>query len=222
MSTIIKAADAQVFPSGLEVRHAAYHFSDMETQAENYLQDVRRRVQQIVDEAHRHADAIRKQAEQEGRQAALAAVRDVLDRRVTAQMETLLPALRECIDAVHHARQTWMNHWERSAVRVATAIARKVIRRELSRQPDIAGDLVRETLELAGGNGEITLRLNPTDHENLGQQIEAWTAELARLAPTHIVADPEISLGGCRLETCFGSIDQQVETQLQRIEEELT
>jgi len=36
------------------------------------------------------------------------------------------------------------------------------------------------------------------------------------------VADPDITPGGCRVDTQFGSIDQQLETQLARIEEELT
>ncbi|MFQ5550985.1 MAG: FliH/SctL family protein [Gemmatimonadales bacterium] len=37
-----------------------------------------------------------------------------------------------------------------------------------------------------------------------------------------IVADSAVSPGGCFVETEFGNIDQQFETQLARIEEELT
>jgi flagellar assembly protein FliH len=42
------------------------------------------------------------------------------------------------------------------------------------------------------------------------------------LAPAEMIADPEISPGGCRIETLHGAIDQQFESQLARIEEELT
>ena len=42
------------------------------------------------------------------------------------------------------------------------------------------------------------------------------------LTTAEIVADPAITLGGCRVETRFGIIDQQFEAQLKRIEEELT
>jgi flagellar biosynthesis/type III secretory pathway protein FliH len=52
-------------------------------------------------------------------------------------------------------------------------------------------------------------------------QIEHLSATLSRLAPSQIVADDAISIGGCRVETKFGAIDQQVESQLRRIEEEL-
>ena len=65
------------------------------------------------------------------------------------------------------------------------------------------------------------LHLHPEDHANLGQQVTRLTAEMAALGPTTVVADPAISPGGCRVETRFGSIDQQFEAQLARIEKEL-
>ena len=43
-----------------------------------------------------------------------------------------------------------------------------------------------------------------------------------RILDGAIVADPEITTGGCRVETQFGMIDQQFEAKLERIEEELT
>jgi flagellar biosynthesis/type III secretory pathway protein FliH len=51
--------------------------------------------------------------------------------------------------------------------------------------------------------------------------MQAVVRELAPLAQTELVADPQISAGGCRVETRFGVIDQQFESQLARIEEEL-
>jgi flagellar biosynthesis/type III secretory pathway protein FliH len=36
------------------------------------------------------------------------------------------------------------------------------------------------------------------------------------------VADDAVSPGGCRLNTEFGTIDKQLETQLERIKEELS
>ena len=51
---------------------------------------------------------------------------------------------------------------------------------------------------------------------NVGQAIN-----IAPLANTELVADPQITQGGCRVETRFGVIDQQFEAQLARIEDEL-
>jgi len=45
--------------------------------------------------------------------------------------------------------------------------------------------------------------------------------EMAALGSAEVTADAQITPGGCRVETRFGSIDQQFESQLKRIEEEL-
>jgi flagellar assembly protein FliH len=91
----------------------------------------------------------------------------------------------------------------------------------VQRVPLITVELIREALQLAAGNERITLRLNPTDHETLRDHIAKLTAEMNSLAETRVVADSSITAGGCRVDTEFGSIDQQLEAQLARITEEL-
>jgi flagellar assembly protein FliH len=82
-------------------------------------------------------------------------------------------------------------------------------------------DLVREALHLAAGNERITIRLHPDDQATLGDRALKLVEELGSLAEVRIVAEPAISRGGCRVDTEFGSIDQQLEAQLARITEEL-
>ncbi len=104
---------------------------------------------------------------------------------------------------------------------MATAIAERIIRRELSQDPQITLDLIADSLRLAAGMTEISLHINPTDYENLGTQITRLAETVSHLTPSAIVADADITPGGCRIKTKFGEIDQQIEAQLRRIEEEL-
>lgn len=219
MPTIIKAGD-QIIQS------VAFNFDDMAVKAGQYLNKVRAEAAQVLAKAQQDAVAVRQKAEQEGHKQAQTAIEQMADRRaqdlVAAQVETLLPALRQVIQDLHHARQTWLSHWERSAVHVAAAIASRLIRRELSRSPEITLALVREAMELAAGSPQIRVHLNPQDHQSLGKQVQALFRELAAVGSPELIADPQITVGGCRVETRFGVIDQQFEAQLARIEEELT
>ena len=81
---------------------------------------------------------------------------------------------------------------------------------------------MREALELAMGGGHIRIHLNPEDHQRFSSTIPSIADRIKDLAPADIVADPQISAGGCRVITEFGTVDQQIESQLARIEEELT
>jgi flagellar assembly protein FliH len=221
MATIIRKDSPGETKSGRIVQPVAFSFSDMRGQADDYLSIVRQEAAKIVQAAHIEAEQIRRQAEAAGRKAAEAAVERILDEKVARKMETVLPALEQLIAQVNDAKGELLGYWQRSAVRVSTAIAERIIRREVGRDPQITLDTVEEALGLAAGTAEITLHLSPTDHENLGSQVERLAQSLCQLAPSNIVADPQISPGGCRIETRFGEIDLQIQSQLRRIEEDL-
>jgi flagellar assembly protein FliH len=67
----------------------------------------------------------------------------------------------------------------------------------------------------------VCLRMHPHDLAALGDQIERVVAQISRVGNVEVLADATIERGGCRVETRFGSIDQQFAAQLERIEEEL-
>ena len=75
---------------------------------------------------------------------------------------------------------------------------------------------------MATGRQQIKVRLNPHDYETLKGQLYQWTLEIDCLDPDNIIADPDIEIGSCRVDTKFGTIDQQFSSQLSRIEEELS
>ncbi len=217
MPTIIRASD-----QNRSVQQVAFNFDDMATQANRYLEKIRGQAAQILVEAQRQAEQIKKQAEAQGRAAGQRMVQQMTEKQLAQQLATLLPALGEVIREIRHAKQIWLSHWEKQAVHLAAAIAGKVVRREIARDPAIPMKLLREALELAAGTSHVRIHLDAADRQTLGPQIETLIQEMSGLGSVEIVADAKVRPGGCRVETRFGVIDQQVEVQLARIEEELT
>jgi len=199
----------------------AFSLEDMRGRAEEYLENVRREAAKIIQQAHQQAEHIRRQAEAAGRQAADDAVERILDEKVGRRMETLLPALEQVIQQIKDVRGELQRHWEKASIRVAAAIAERIIRRELKQEPHITLEIIGQMLALAVGSTEITLHLSPTDYANLGLQVKRLAATLCQLAPSEIIADESITAGGCRISTKFGQIDGQIEAQLRRIEQDL-
>jgi flagellar assembly protein FliH len=213
MPTVIRCAESSRGPEQI-----AFNFDDMIAQANRYLDQVRAEAAKIVLKAKQDAEAVRKEAEREGQQLAVQAAECMIQR----QLASVLPALQQAAQEIQHAKQAWLRHWEAGAVHVATAIARRLVRRELEQHPEITLTLVHEALELAAGSSQLRIHLHPDDYKALGGQVEMLTKELAGLAETQLVADAEIARGGCRIDTRFGTIDQQLDAQLERIAEELT
>lgn len=220
MATIIKSGART--GQATAPRPMAFNFDDMAAQADAYLVEVRTEAATIMEDAHTAAEAIRSVAEREGLQFAMDEAERQMGEKISAQISTLLPAMREAVEGIEHAKVSFISHWEASAVHVARVIAEKVIRQNLPRMPEVTPTLIREALELATGSQNVRLHLNPADHETLGDAAEQIIREMSSIASTQIVSDPHISPGGCRVVMPMGIIDQQFEAQLDRIEEELT
>lgn len=216
MATVIKSTDTERASLA-----ASFNFEDMGRQAQRYLAEVHVRARQAVEQAQREADAVRQRAEAAGYDAAQRELDRLVEARVAERLKSLTPVLGRLAEQLDQAREAWLAHWERSAIELSAAIAERIIRRELSHRPEITLDLVREALRLAAGSPQLRVALHPNDFAALGKQARQLVDELARAAPAQVVSDPTVSAGGCRVETAHGVIDQQIETQLARIVEEL-
>ncbi len=148
-------------------------------------------------------------------------VRNEAAVQLGAQLETLLPALHLMMNQFETARQSFLQLWEQSAIRVASKIAARAISRELPEMMDVPLKLLREALELGAGSTSVRIRLNPGDYSSLRPQVDMLIEEMMGAAKTEIVPDGKISPGGCVLETALGVIDNQIEARLERIEQEL-
>ena len=213
MATILRAADAQFSP-----QVAAFNFDDVAAEAAECL---------APGAGRRRRNRRRRPRARPPTSAGRRPKRDARPR-CRSSRKWWPPKWRrrsrrcgQTVAELHHEKQAWISHWETGAVHLAAAIAARVIRRELRQQPEITLALVREALDLAAGSPNVRLHLNPEDYKSLGVQVRTLIDAMSALGDAEVTPDATIGQGGCRVETRFGTIDQQIETQLQRIEEEL-
>jgi flagellar assembly protein FliH len=220
MASVIKAG--RIIPSGTSVQHSEFNLEDMSQHASKYLDNVKQKAAQLVRDAQQQSQRIKSEAAQEGRQAAVETAQEAALQELESRWSQLAPALQQAIAAADQERAAWVRQWEKHLVHLVVAISQRVIRRELSGHPEITQQWIREALELASGSNRITLHLHPDDYTSLATFRDELRAEFSKLVDADIVEDADVSPGGCRVETEYGHIDQQIEAQLARIEEELT
>jgi flagellar assembly protein FliH len=212
MATILRASHAQFSP-----QVASLNLDDVAAEAAECLAQARADAAELVAAAEGQAADIRRQAAEAGCKAAMLE----FERMVAEQVAPAIEALRQTVAELHGEKQAWISRWEGGAVHLAAAIAARVVRREVRQQPAITLALVREALDLAAGSPNVRLHLNPEDYKSLGGQVRSLIDVMSALGDAEVIPDATIAQGGCRVETRFGTIDQQIETQLRRIEEEL-
>jgi len=102
---------------------------------------------------------------------------------------------------------------------LSLGIARKILGRELATRPEAVVELVKEALvEKARQRREISLRVNPEDMEIIRENRSALIEVLSRAKEISIREDPDVARYGVVIETDAGTIDAQLETQLDVIE----
>lgn len=219
MSSVIKT-DGSRGPA-LGSHAVPFALDDVEEKASHYLEQIRGQAAQIIATAQNEAQAIRAQATQDGRQEALKQAQKQANQQVQQQVNSLLPALRQAAQEITQIRANCLRHWQQRVMNLAVAIAQRILRHELPRTPEVTNTLIQESLELAAGSAQLRLHLHPQDHATLSERVPEFATTVGKLALSDIIADPSVGPGGCIVKTEFGQIDQTIEAQLKRIEEEL-
>ena len=110
---------------------------------------------------------------------------------------------------------------EHEIVKLALSIAEKIIGRQLESDPDVALHIAAQAIESVRHQKELVLRVNPEDAQLMRNSRKKLMDILGRTKDIAVREDPEVERGGCIVETENGTVDAQLKTQLQMLEQAL-
>jgi flagellar assembly protein FliH len=134
--------------------------------------------------------------------------------RAAAEAQPVLERMARTIDELAGLRPRLRREAEADLVKLAIAIARRVIRRELAVDPDALHGLVRAALEKLQGQELSRVRV----HASQVSAISALLRERPGGAAIEVAADPSGDPGAAVFETSRGNLDASVDSQLNEIE----
>ncbi|KAA3657774.1 MAG: hypothetical protein DWQ10_12565 [Calditrichaeota bacterium] len=143
--------------------------------------------------------------------------REMLDEQLQAPMEaveSLMSALQEKFEHELHVL-------ENSAVKLAFAIAEKVVHQVAQESSETITAQVREVLNNCKKELSSTLFLHPEDYQFIKENSDLILQIRDKFPGLEFKEAPEISRGGCKLESDNGTIDATIEKQLNKIATEL-
>ncbi|MEM1446472.1 MAG: FliH/SctL family protein [Planctomycetota bacterium] len=103
------------------------------------------------------------------------------------------------------------------ALRIGIKLAEKVLHRAVQTQEDLALQQLHAALSHVLEPSRVKVHVNPADRDVLTQALPGIVESLDQVTHAHLVADTDVSPGGCVVEAGAGTIDAQVETQLDRL-----
>lgn len=187
-----------------------------------YRQDAIAEAQKLFEKKNKEGyEAGYREGLKTGAEEAKANHRKEVEKEVAARMASLQAALEQTVARLVEARDQWQGEWERLGLELACAIAEKVVKAAVARPNDAALANLLQVLSLVGKVPTVTVHLNPADLDSLEHNRSGWSTATRAIGEIKLVADPQMTAGGCRINTEFGSIDASIEKQLERIRDEL-
>jgi type III secretion protein L len=172
---------------------------DAKQQANQIIAQAQAQAQEILAKAQEERQQMMNQGREEGRQEGLKSLSELLVRAKMAANEMV--------------RQS-----QPQALELALKIAEKILGRDLERDPQLLVDICANAMETVRSAKQVVFRVNPKAGQVLRERKAELMQAIGRSVDVAIKDDPDVEQLGCVIQTEFGTIDAQLTTQLQMLQ----
>jgi len=210
-----------------------FNLNDIEAEAAALIARARREYQEILDEAQEELGRLHQQAQEKGyregydlghkkgQEEGLQQALEQGQQDFTQRSDLLLRAMQQHDEQFDKIKNELVFQAEQNVVILVLEIAQKVIKRAGLLHAAVAEANVKAALELASKTSDLVIRVNPQDMDHLKTVFEGAGDMMGKNRHISYVTDETVEPGGCVLASAQGEVDGQLETQINRIADEL-
>ena len=172
--------------------------------------EARQTAQAIIEEANKEKERILAEAQRE-REEVLAKARE------QGRQEGLAQASELILRAKMQAGEILASQ-EKDLIQLACKIAEKIIGRDLEREPELLVDMCATAIEQLRSARAMVLRVHPKTAQVLRARKPELMELIGRAVDLAIREDPDVAPVGCIVQTEFGTVDAQLPTQFEMLQ----
>ena len=133
--------------------------------------------------------------------------------KAAAELHSTLERLARSVAEVSGARSRFRREAEQDLVQLSLGIARRILRRELTIDPEAVCGLVRAALDKMQTRDSCRIRIHPDHHAAVRRMLDKQSTGAAEVVP-----DSALQPGDVVIESKRGDLDATIEGQLGEIE----
>jgi len=135
------------------------------------------------------------------------------------KIESVLNSINQGLSELIKIRQDIYLETEQEIVKLAMAIARKVVCNEIRVNKDTVVNVVKEAMKKVERNEKVKVKLSCKDFQFIKSEKPATIDKIINIENVGFEMAESIPDGGCIIETESGDIDARIEKQFQAVEE---
>jgi len=180
------------------------------------LDFIKKEAEKILNNANTRKDEIEKQAYEQGYSSGKTIGIEEGKREYTEAFAKL----EESISQIISIKEQLIREYEPEIIKLAITISEKILKREIKISSDHIVEIVSSLVKQLKDKSKVIIKLSPDDYKDLKNSPRL--GELKYISTNfEITEDITLSKGGVMVDTAFGTIDGSIETQLEKIKEEL-
>jgi len=156
-------------------------------------------------------ESIKAEAFEQGRLEAEQAMQSGLQKT----LEAFSHACKE-VDSLH---KNLLEQSRGDMINLVIALSKRIIGRELATGRDTIVDTLERAIELAIKHNEYDIRLHPDDLSTVEEMVPKLISSVQKLEHITLKTDPDITRGGCKLDSSICTVDATIEAQLETARE---
>ena len=153
------------------------------------------------------------EARKESYQRGFSEGRNIGHDQAAAELQPVMDRLSRSLADLASIRSKVRKAAESDLLKLAIAVARRVLHRELTLDPGSIEGLIRVALEKLESRELCRVRVHPDQEPVIRTLLARFSA-----APVELIPDPTLQCGDVLFETAHGTLDGSIEAQLQEIE----
>jgi flagellar assembly protein FliH len=164
------------------------------------------RLKDIQEQAYQHAYQL---GLDEGREKAF------LERK--GEFEEKVQHLEDLVGSIARLKEDLVAANENQIVSLVFYLAKRLMMKEIQEKPEFVLEVIRTAVESAQSDENVTVRLSPSDYEFVEGIKEKLGKEFESVKSARLESSPEVSNGGCVVETNYGDVNATLEQRMDKL-----
>ena len=144
------------------------------------------------------------------------AYREAMEK-VDAEAVNIRVSAWEMLRSAEAERKKTLLEVEEEVLTLSVQIAERLVAKQLDLNRETVLNIVQEALRLLADRDNFIIVANPKEVEMIRRNKDIFMHLLAEGAGLKIIGDPDVMLGGCRVETERGQVDASLESRWQAL-----
>jgi flagellar biosynthesis/type III secretory pathway protein FliH len=212
---------------------AAFSMADIEQHARQILARAKAQADQIVADANAYAAKAKagaavegkaagiEQGRKEGREQAIVQARNQALTEQKAKLVETIGVLSKAAKELDARAQTLTQDARTELIPLALAIARRVTRLSGERDVRVVEGNVKEAIRLVMNKQSLRVAIHPTQKRAVDALLPQLKLQWPAMVFVEVLEDATVTTGGCKVYSAGGSIDADLDAQIDRIANEL-